>query len=134
MAERRSALGIIFVSDMTEHFISRILREKNLTFQPLVNIRPRVFLRKGHPLSRNASVRLEQLYAYPYVIFTQSDSNYHYAEEAVVGTVAEFDRVVSVSDRATAYNVIAHTDCCLLYTSTARRWPGSCIWRRVPGS
>ena len=108
---RRSAFGIIFVSDMTEHFIGRILREKNLTFQPLVDIRPRVFLRKGHPLSGERAVRLEQLYAYPYAVFTQSDSNYHFAEEAVVGTGAEFDRVVSVSDRATAYNVIAHTDC-----------------------
>ena len=29
----------------------------------------------------------------------------------MVGTGAEFDRVVSVSDRATAYNVMAHTDC-----------------------
>ena len=77
----------------------------------LGNIRPRVFLRKGHPLSGESAVRLEQLYAYPYVVFTQSDSNYHYAEEAVVGTGAEFDRVVSVSDRATAYNVMAHTDC-----------------------
>lgn len=108
---RRSAFGIIFVSDMTEHFIGRILREKNLTFQPLVDIRPRVFLRKGHPLSGEHAVRLEQLYAYPYAVFTQSDSNYHFAEEAVVGTGAEFDRVVSVSDRATAYNVMAHTDC-----------------------
>ena len=108
---RRSAFGIIFVSDMTEHFIGRILREKNLTFQPLVDIRPRVFLRKGHPLSGERAVRLEQLYAYPYAVFTQSDSNYHFAEEAVVGTGAEFDRVVSVSDRATAYNVMAHTDC-----------------------
>ena len=106
-----SAFGIIFVSDMTEHFIGRILREKNLTFQPLVDIRPRVFLRKGHPLSGERAVRLEQLYAYPYAVFTQSDSNYHFAEEAVVGTGAEFDRVVSVSDRATAYNVMAHTDC-----------------------
>ena len=97
--------------DMTEHFIGRILREKNLTFQPLVDIRPRVFLRKGHPLSGERAVRLEQLYAYPYAVFTQSDSNYHFAEEAVVGTGAEFDRVVSVSDRATAYNVMAHTDC-----------------------
>ena len=111
VAERRSALGVIFVSDRTEHFITRILSEKNLIFQPLVNIRPRVFLRKGHPLSGESAVRLEQLYAYPYVVFTQSDSNYHYAEEAVVGTGAEFDRVVSVSDRATAYNVMAHTDC-----------------------
>ena len=109
--QRRSALGIIFVTDMTEHFITRILQEKNLSFRPLVTLRPRVFLRKGHPLSGESSVRLEQLYAYPYVVFTQSDSNYHYAEEAVVGTGAEFDRVVSVSDRATAYNVIAHTDC-----------------------
>ena len=111
VAERRSALGVIFVSDRTEHFITRILSEKSLLFQPLVNIRPRVFLRKGHPLSGESAVRLEQLYAYPYVVFTQSDSNYHYAEEAVVGTGAEFDRVVSVSDRATAYNVMAHTDC-----------------------
>ena len=53
----------------------------------------------------------DRLYAYPYAVFTQSDSNYHFAEEAVVGTGAEFDRVVSVSDRATAYNVMAHTDC-----------------------
>ena len=112
---RRSAFGIIFVSDMTEHFIGRILREKNLTFQPLVDIRPRVFLRKGHPLSGERAVRLEQLYAYPYAVFTQSDSNYHFAEEAVVGTGAEFDRVVSVSDRATAYNVMAHTDLSLIH-------------------
>ena len=62
-------------------------------------------------LSGERAVRLEQLYAYPYAVFTQSDSNYHFAEEAVVGTGAEFDRVVSVSDRATAYNVMAHTDC-----------------------
>ena len=92
-------------------FIGRILREKNLTFQPLVDIRPRVFLRKGHPLSGERAVRLEQLYAYPYAVFTQSDSTSHFAEEAGVGTGAEFDRVVSVSDRATAYTVMAHTDC-----------------------
>ena len=108
---RQSALGIIFVSDMTEHFIGRILREKDLEFCQLAKLRPRVFMRRGHPLASEPSVRLEQLYAYPYVVFTQSDSNYHYAEEAVVGTGAEFDRVVSVSDRATAYNVMAHTDC-----------------------
>ena len=111
VARRQSALGILFLSDATEHFITRLLREKGLTFHPLAAIRPRVFLRKGHPLASERSVTLEQLYGYPYVVFTQSDSNYHYAEEAVVGTGAEFDRVVSVSDRATAYNVMAHTDC-----------------------
>ena len=108
---RQSALGVIFVSDMTEHFIGRILREKDLEFFQLAKLRPRVFMRRGHPLASEPSVRLEQLYAYPYVVFTQSDSNYQYAEEAVVGTGAQFDRVVCVSDRATAYNVMAHTNC-----------------------
>ena len=108
---RQSAMGIIFVSDMTEHFIGRILQEKDLEFCQLATLRPRVFMRRGHPLASEPSVRLEQLYAYPYVVFTQSDSNYQYAEEAVVGTGAQFDRVVCVSDRATAYNVMAHTNC-----------------------
>ena len=108
---RQSALGIIFVSDMTEHFIGRILREKDLEFFQLAKLRPRVFMRRGHPLASEPSVRLEQLYAYPYVVFTQSDGNYQYAEEAVVGTDAQFDQMVCVSDRATAYNVIAHTNC-----------------------
>ena len=110
VARRQSALGILFLSDATEHFITRLLREKGLTFHPLAAIRPRVFLRKGHPLASERSVTLEQLYGYPYVVFTQSDSNYHFAEEAVAGTVTAFDRVITVSDRATAYNVIAHTD------------------------
>ncbi len=110
VARRQSALGILFLSDATEHFIRKVLREKGLTFHPLVNIRPRVFLRKGHPLSGEKAIAPEQLYQYPYVVFTQSDSNYHFAEEAVAGTVGAFDRVITVSDRATVYNVIAHTD------------------------
>ena len=51
VARRQSALGILFLSDATEHFITRLLREKGLTFHPLAAIRPRVFLRKGHPLA-----------------------------------------------------------------------------------
>ena len=39
-----------------------------------------------------------------------SDAGYDIAED-LDGVLAEFDRVVSVSDRATAYNVMAHTDC-----------------------
>ena len=54
---------------------------------------------------------VEQLRSYPYVAFAQTDSNLHYAEEVVVGTAADFDQVVYVSDRATIYSVIAHTNC-----------------------
>lgn len=111
VAAQQSDLGILFVSDLTEGFIRRILERRNLEFFELVRIRPHVFLRRGHPLAQYASITPEQLRAYPYVVFTQRDSNLNFAEEAVVGTGADFDRVVYISDRATAYNVMAHTDC-----------------------
>ena len=108
---RQSAMGIIFVSDMTEHFIRRILEGRNLEFHQLARLRPHVFMRRGHPLSGEASVTPEQLHQYPYAAFTQSDTNLNYAEEVVVGTAADFNQVVYVSDRATIYSVIAHTNC-----------------------
>lgn len=111
VAAQQSDLGILFVSDLTEGFIRRILESRNLEFFQLVRIRPHVFLRRDHPLAQCDSITPEQLREYPYVVFTQRDSNLNYAEEAVVGTGAEFNQVVYVSDRATAYNVMAHTDC-----------------------
>ena len=111
VAQQQSDLGVIFVSDMTEHFIRRILEGRNLEFHQLARLRPHVFMRRGHPLSGEASVTPEQLHQYPYAAFTQSDTNLNYAEEVVVGTAADFNQVVYVSDRATIYSVIAHTNC-----------------------
>ena len=111
VAMRQSELGILFVSDMTEHFITRILSEKHLEFHELSTVRPRVFMRKGHPLADKTEIALEELYQYPYAMFTQTDLNLYYAEEAVVGTGADFNQVVYVNDRATIYNIMAHTNC-----------------------
>ena len=111
VAQQQSDLGVIFVSDMTERFIRRILEGRNLEFHQLACQRPHVFMRRGHPLSGETSVTPEQLRQYPYAAFTQSDTNLNYAEEVVAGTAADFNQVVYVSDRATIYSVIAHTNC-----------------------
>lgn len=111
VAQQRSDMGIIFVTDMTETYIRRILDSKNLEFHQLVKIQPHVFMRREHPLAGECAVSLDQIHQYPYVAFTQKDSNLNFAEEAVVGTGADFNQVVYVSDRATAYNVMAHTNC-----------------------
>lgn len=111
VAQQSSDVGIIFVTDMTETYIRRILDSKNLEFHQLVKIQPHVFMRRDHPLAGEESVSLDQIHQYPYVAFTQKDSNLNFAEEAVVGTGADFNQVVYVSDRATAYNVMAHTNC-----------------------
>ena len=92
VAGQQSDLGVLFVTDMTESFIRRILDGRNLEFFGLVRIRPHVFLRRGHPLAQCAAVTPEQLRAYPSVVFTQRESNLNYAEEAVVGSGAERPR------------------------------------------
>lgn len=106
-----SGLGVIFVSDLTERAIRRSLEEKDLVFEPLVTLWPHVFLRRGHPLAKEKTVTLEQLRPYPHAVFTQSDSDLNFAEEAVAGTGVDFERMIYVCDRATIYNVMAHTDC-----------------------
>ena len=111
VADGASDLGVIFISDRTERFIIRSLEEKNLVFKPLVTLHPHVFMRKDHPLAAASSLTTEMLRPYPHVVFTQSESNFNYAEEAVYGSGMDFDRMVYVSDRASIYNIMAHTDC-----------------------
>ena len=106
-----SELGVIFLSDRTENYIIRSLEEKNLIFEPLITLHPHVFMRKGHPLASESGLTLERLRPYPHVVFTQSESNLNYAEEAVYGSVLDFERLVYVSDRASIYNIMVHTDC-----------------------
>lgn len=111
VADGGSGLGVLFLSDLTERSIRRSLEERDLAFEPLVTLRPQVFLRRGHPLAGETSLTVEQLRPYPHAVFTQSDSDLNFAEEAVAGTGVDFDRMVYVCDRATIYNVMAHTDC-----------------------
>ena len=111
VAQGESELGVIFVSDLTEHAVFRVLEEKSLRFQPLVRLKPQVYMRKGHPLAGESSVTVEQLRDFPHVVFAQPDGDLNFAEEAVPGSGVDFPRMVYVSDRATIYNVLAHTDC-----------------------
>ena len=111
VAAGTSDLGVIFISDRTEHYIIRSLEEKNLVFEPLITLHPHVFMRKGHPLASEASLTMDSLRSYPHVVFTQSESNFNYAEEAVFGSGVDYERMVYVNDRASIYNIMAHTDC-----------------------
>lgn len=110
VASRQSDLGILFVSDMTEHFIDRILTGKNLEFTGLAEIQPHVFLRREHPLASRGILTADELQPYPYVAFFQTDNNLNFAEEAVPASAFSCSKTIWVTDRATFYNITAHTD------------------------
>ena len=110
VASCQSELGILFVSEMTEAFIDRILDGKNLEFRMLAEIQPHVFLRREHPLADRKILTADELQPYPYVAFFQTDNNLNFAEEAVPASAFSCNKMIWVTDRATFYNITAHTD------------------------
>ena len=106
----KSDLGIIFLSDMTEVFLSKLFQSKNLAFHEMKRLRPHVFMNDGHPLAQYKEVPLSELRKYPFVIFSKKDENsLNFSEEAILNQNIDYNQIIYVNDRATAYNIIAHT-------------------------
>lgn len=107
----KSDLGIIFLSDLTEAALRRQFSSKNLAFHELKRIRPHVFLRSVHPLAEKEEIEPEELAAYPYVVFSKKDEiSLHFSEEVSLQPNVDFTQIIYINDRATFYNIIAHTD------------------------
>ena len=108
---RKSDIGIIFLSDMTEKFMNRVLSSNELEFKEIKRIRPHVFLSKTHPLAEREKISVRELTVYPYVVFAKkNNTSFNFSEEAVLSGSNEFKKIIYVNDRATAYNIISHSD------------------------
>ncbi len=101
----RSEIGVLYLNDFNEKVLIRILRESNLGFHPLFEAKPHVFVSNAHPLSGNASVRLEDLTPYPCLSFEQGVYNSFYYSEEILSTVYH-PKSILVSDRATLFNLL----------------------------
>lgn len=107
----KSDIGIIFISEMTENYIKKVLKSKNIEFNKIVAIKPRVFLRKEHPFSDRKTIDVNELYEYPYVRFGQENGiSLDFSEEISLIDFKESKKIIQIHDRATAYNIIANTD------------------------
>jgi DNA-binding transcriptional LysR family regulator len=106
----KSDLGIIFLSDITEVFLSKLFQSKNLIFHEMKRLRPHVFMNKKHPLAQKKEILVEDLKIYPFVIFSKKEENsLNFSEEAVLNHGIDYNQIIYVNDRATAYNIMAHT-------------------------
>lgn len=103
-------LGIIFLSDVTEVFLTKLFRLKNIEFHEMRRIRPHVFMNHTHPLATKTEISIEDCKRYPFIVFTKKDeSSLNFSEEAVLSQSLDSPQIIYVNDRATAYNVMAHT-------------------------
>ena len=109
--EKRSDLGIIFLSASTEKFIRKYLAARNLEFHEMVAIDPCVFFRKDHPMAARAEVDLDDMEAYPFASFESGVSvSVEFSEEVLFSSLNAFTKRIYVVDRGTMINTLTHTD------------------------
>ena len=109
--DHRADVGVIFLSNLTEKIIRRLLNNKGIEFNEIKAIQPCVFVRPGHPLASKTSVAPADLEGYTYLSFEHDQGTaMDFSEEIRLLSFKKPPRVINVNDRATAVNVIASTD------------------------
>ncbi|MDR2464977.1 MAG: LysR family transcriptional regulator [Streptococcaceae bacterium] len=108
VAEYRSEVGIIFLDDLNNVSVTRLLEENGLTFETIANFKTHIILGKHHPLANANELSVESLRAYPQIRFTQEANNYSYFQEDLIDPV-EDETVIHTTDRATLTGIIEQT-------------------------
>lgn len=105
VANFRSEIGILYLSDFNEKVLKKLIKEKHLTFTPLFDANPHVFISSSHPLAKADVVSLEDLSDYPFLAFEQGTYNSFYFSEELLSTEPH-NKAIHVSDRATLFNLL----------------------------
>ena len=111
VADRKADIGVIFLTDLTEKLVRRMMAARDVAFHDLAAVPPCVYVRRGHPLTGRNSIAEEELTGYPCVSFEHAQGEAaDFSEEYRIIAFDRPDRTISVSNRTTAMNVLAATD------------------------
>lgn len=105
VANMRSQVGILYLSNFNRAAILKLLRTAGLEFHHLIDCRAYVYLWAGHPLAKKKSIRFEELRDYPCLSFEQGDASSFYFAEEILST-SEYTRTIKANDRATMLNLM----------------------------
>lgn len=101
----RSQLGILYISHFNKDVIHSLLKREHLTFTPLFEAKPHVFVSKTNPLSHKKTVQMKDLENYPRLTYEQGINNsFYFAEE--LHSIEPSKKSIIVSDRATLFNLL----------------------------
>lgn len=109
LVQFRSELGVLYLNSFNRKVMTKLFKEKDLTFTPLFDAHPHVFVSRSNPLTKKAILTLADLEDYPYLCYEQGESNSFYFAEEILST---WDRKkeIKVSDRATIFNLMVGLD------------------------
>lgn len=100
-----SELGILYLSSFNSKVMQKLIKENELTFEPLFEAKPHIFVSASNPLAGREAVTLEDLEPYPCLSFEQGQNNSFYYSEEILSTISR-KKNIYVSDRATLFNLL----------------------------
>ena len=109
VAQGHSELGIIYLNKQNKKGIMQRVDKLGLEVVDLIPFQTHIYLRKGHPLAKKASLVMEDLAHLPTVRFTQEKDEYLYYSENFVDTSSS-SQLFNVTDRATLNGILERTD------------------------
>jgi len=105
VANLKSEIGVLYLSDFNRKVLTSIFNSKDLQFTKLINCKAYVYLWKNHPLAGKKSITLKDLGPYPCLSFEQGDESSFYFAEEILST-NEYHRTIKANDRATMLNLM----------------------------
>lgn len=111
VSDHNADIGIISESELTEKIIGKLLDSHELTFHQLFSVKPRVYMREGHPLAKKEAIADNELVGYPYVTFEQSQGvAIDFSEECQLFSHDTAAQKIVINTRETSCDIIRSTD------------------------
>ena len=108
VANGKSQLGIIAMTQMNNLVLEKYIKQHALTFIPIKTVQQHVYFRKNHSLSAFDCVSLQMLSAFPRLTYKKDDLPLSVAEE---GNHLKFaGKIIYLNDRASMDYLLATTD------------------------
>lgn len=101
----KSEVGIVSFSGTTEAVITKLFREYQLEFTPLMRRETYVYVWENHILADREEVSIDEMQVYPCISFDQGDDGSFYLTEESMADYA-FDKMIKSDDRATSMELI----------------------------
>ena len=105
VAHGLSEIGVIYLSEHNEEFLTKLIRRNGLVFTELYKANPHVFISSAHPLAVKDVIEPDDLKEYPYLTYEQGNHNSFYFSEEFLSTL-DMPKNIQVRDRATLFNLV----------------------------
>lgn len=105
VANGKSEIGVIYLSEHNEEVISKLIKNNQLVFEEFYVAQPHVFICDAHPLASRDVILMDDLMPYPYLVYEQGNRNSFYFSEEFISTL-DFPKIIQVRDRATLFNLV----------------------------